>query len=226
MSHKFAATSRPTDHARHPLRALIVEDNEDDFVLLVELCQTLSRYVVACDHQPRAEQGLRRALDAEHDVVFLDYLMPGLDGVAWLERYRHGGGAVPVIALTGAGDEYVAANLTLAGAIAYLNKADLTAERLEALLDLARAEDTRRRTAYQQQAAARRKFETLTPREREVLVQVAEGLTTPQIAARLHRSHETVKDHRAAALRKLGATTSAEAVRIADLAGDWPEAAS
>ena len=161
------------------------------------------------------------------DVVLMDVRMPGTDGIEATRRLLAGGGHVPrvLILTTFDLDEYVFDALR-AGASGFLLK-DATAERLfeavrvvaagEALLAPAVtrrliSEFTRIRPAAGPASAAPSAFAALTPRETEVLKLVAEGLSNPEIAARLVVTEETVKTHVSRVLAKLGLRDRTQAV--------------
>ena len=161
------------------------------------------------------------------DVVLMDVRMPGTDGIEATRQLMSGAGHVPhvLILTTFDLDEYVFDALR-AGASGFLLK-DATAERLfeavrvvaagEALLAPAVtrrliSEFTRIRPASGPAAAAPAAFASLTPRETEVLLLVAEGLSNPEIAARLVVTEETVKTHVSRVLAKLGLRDRTQAV--------------
>jgi len=161
------------------------------------------------------------------DVVLMDVRMPGTDGIEATRQLVAGAGHVPrvLILTTFDLDEYVFDALR-AGASGFLLK-DATAERLfeavrvvaagEALLAPAVtrrliSEFTRIRPAAGPAAAAPAAFAALTPRETEVLRLVAEGLSNPEIAARLVVTEETVKTHVSRVLAKLGLRDRTQAV--------------
>jgi len=161
------------------------------------------------------------------DVVLMDVRMPGTDGIEATRQLMAGAGHVPhvLILTTFDLDEYVFDALR-AGASGFLLK-DATAERLfeavrvvaagEALLAPAVtrrliSEFTRIRPASGPAAAGPAAFASLTPRETEVLLLVAEGLSNPEIAARLVVTEETVKTHVSRVLAKLGLRDRTQAV--------------
>jgi len=161
------------------------------------------------------------------DVVLMDVRMPGTDGIEATRQLMAGAGHVPhvLILTTFDLDEYVFDALR-AGASGFLLK-DATAERLfeavrvvaagEALLAPAVtrrliSEFTRIRPATGPAAAVPAAFASLTPRETEVLLLVAEGLSNPEIAARLVVTEETVKTHVSRVLAKLGLRDRTQAV--------------
>ncbi len=158
------------------------------------------------------------------DVVLMDIRMPGLDGLEATRRILTGAPDRPriIILTTFDLDHYVYDALT-AGASGFLLK-DVTPEHLVAAVRLIRSGDallapaiTRRlveRFAHRDTTppAAHRDLATLTPREREVLTLLAQGLSNAELAARLHLSEATVKTHVARILAKLNLRDRVQAV--------------
>ncbi len=162
------------------------------------------------------------ALNAETcGCIILDLRMPGLDGVKLHERLRICGSQLPVIFLTGHGDMHVAVEEMKVGAFDFISKPvnrDVLLQRVgEAIaLGIARlreGEDAR---------DINRRFALLSPREVEVLEQVAHGQASKQIAISLGLAELTVANHRAHILRKMGAANSADLVRKLALIGRVP----
>jgi signal transduction histidine kinase/DNA-binding response OmpR family regulator len=112
------------------------------------------------DEAATPEEALERVSQAAYDCVFLDYNLPGADGLAVLRRVRQMGLSVPVVMLTGHGDEQVAVELMKAGAVDYVAKSAVSPERLAASLryatELARAEAETRAAQEELRAGAGR----------------------------------------------------------------------
>lgn len=151
------------------------------------------------------------------DVALLDLKMPGLDGLEVLRAVAESGLATRVVFLSAYLDSAMVFRAVGAGAAGFLSKAEGRAAICEAVAAVARgetvlspeihagiAEEIRRRTSEERSP--------LSAREREVLTLTAEGLSAPDIAARLHLSVATVKTHLSHLYEKLGVSDRAAAV--------------
>lgn len=164
------------------------------------------------------EDFLKGAAKLEAGCVLLDIRMPGMDGLEVQAAMAERGVALPVIVMTGHGDVALAVRAMKAGAIDFIEKPFEKAVMLRALEQgFARlgASDLRRLRA--EEAATR--LEALTPRERDVLRGLVEGLPNKSIAYDLGISPRTVEIHRANLMTKLDVKSLSEALRIAFAAG-------
>jgi DNA-binding NarL/FixJ family response regulator len=208
-------------------RVVVVDDQDVVRAAFEVLLATQPDFAVvgsACD----GEQAVRLCRELRPDVVLMDIRMPGMDGIAATSRILSArDGPVPrvLILTTFDLDEHVYDALD-AGASGFLLK-DATAERLfDAVRVVAAGEAllaptvTRRLIAEFSRLRVRRRepdaaLRTLTPRETEVLRLIAEGLSNPEIAARLVVGEETVKSHVSRVLAKLGLRDRTQAVVVA-----------
>jgi FixJ family two-component response regulator len=150
--------------------------------------------------------------------LVLDVRLPGLSGLDFQAELAKTGRLIPIIFMTGHGDIPMTVQAMKAGAIEFLPKPFRDQDMLDAVrLGLER--DGERRKAAGQLAKLKSGFDTLTPREREVMGLVTSGLMNKQIAAEINLSEITVKVHRGNVMRKMGAKTLAELVRMADVLG-------
>jgi FixJ family two-component response regulator len=150
--------------------------------------------------------------------ILLDLLMPGLDGLQAQQAFSKDGLNLPVIFLTGHGDVSSSVQAMKAGAIDFLIKPP-DARDLFLAIDRAIEHDRSSRNEREEIATFRARYESLTPREREVCIWVATGLLNKQIADRLGTSEKTVKVHRGQGMHKFGIRSVAELVRIVDRLG-------
>ncbi len=165
------------------------------------------------------QEAVRLCARVQPDVVLMDLVMPGMDGVAATRAIREQWPQIQVIALTSFREEELVKGVLEAGAIGYLLK-NISADELAQAIRAAHAgRPTLAPEAAQALIQATRQplrlGYDLTEREREVLGLMVEGLSNPQIAERLVVSHSTVKFHVSNILSKLGATSRTEAVALA-----------
>jgi FixJ family two-component response regulator len=126
--------------------------------------------------------------------------------------------AVPVIFMTGHADIPMSVKAMKAGAVDFLTKPFRDQDMLDAVAT-AIERDRKRRTDEKVISAVRAHFDSLTPREQEVLAFVAAGLMNKQIAAEIGLAEITVKIHRGHIMRKMGARSLADLVRMAEMLG-------
>ncbi len=163
-------------------------------------------------------QYARRAGPEVVGCLVLDVQLPGLSGLDLQPALAEAGLDLPIVFITGHGDIPMSVRAMKAGAVDFLPK-PVAADALLEAVGQALARGARARAGQDERREARRRLDTLTPREREVLSLVTTGRLNKQIAAALGISLKTVKVHRARALEKLGAASVAEAVRTVDRAG-------
>ena len=140
---------------------------------------------------------------------------PGAAGSIFKTSWPKANLHLPVIFISGHADVPMSVRAMKAGAVEFLTKPVRDQDLLDAI-QLALANDRARRADERSFARLRADFDTLTPREREVMVMVVAGRLNKQIAAELRLSEATVKVHRGQVMRKMRAQSLAELVRIAD----------
>lgn len=162
---------------------------------------------------------LKEARTLDRGCILLDIRMPGMDGLEVQEALKEAGVSLPIIIMTGHGDVPLSVKAMKAGAVDFIEKPFEKAVLLSALeqgfASLRRSEDGRERAK-----SATVRLQVLTPREREVLDGLAEGLPNKTIAYDLGISPRTVEIHRANVMTKLGVRSLSEALRIAFAAQD------
>ena len=157
---------------------------------------------------------LKEASHLEPGCILLDIRMPGMDGLEVQQALRDRGIPLPVIIMTGHGDVTLAVQAMKAGAIDFIEKPFEKAELLGAI-DQAFDRLARSKAAKERAKDAGVRLQALTPREREVLDGLAEGLPNKTIAYDLGISPRTVEIHRANVMTKLEVRSLSEALRIA-----------
>lgn len=163
------------------------------------------------------------ALGEQRDLpgcLVLDVRLPGRSGLEFQQELARSNNRLPIVFITGHGDVPMSVTAMKAGAIEFLVKPFRDQDLLDAVhrgIEIDRA----RRAEAAMLAKLRERFDSLTPREREVMAPVAAGRLNKQIAAELDLSEITVKVHRAQVMRKMQANSLPDLVRIADrLAAD------
>ena len=146
--------------------------------------------------------------------LVLDLQLPGPSGLE-LQRELADGAGPPIIFITGHGDIPSSVRAMKAGAIEFLPK-PFGDEELLAAIDAALALDRKGRRQRAELAELQKHYARLTPREREVLPFVVAGLANKQTAAELGTSEITIGVHRGQIMRKMGARSLADLVRMAD----------
>ena len=189
---------------------------DDDDALRDAIATFLDSAGQACETYADADSLLARLADWPPEAsgcLVLDVRMPGLSGLEVQDELNARGVAMPIIFITGYGDVPSAVRAMKGGAVDFISKpfdADALAERIREAL----RNDSERRAARCELAAAQARAATLTPREREVLERVAAGQANKRVAIELGVSERTVEIHRSHLMQKMGARHLAELVRL------------
>jgi FixJ family two-component response regulator len=150
--------------------------------------------------------------------VVLDVFIPGMDGLDAQHALAERHASPPVVFITGHGDIPLSVRAMKAGAVDFLPKPFQNRDLLAAVRSaLARHQEARQ--AESELAAIRRRVESLSPREREVMAFVVSGMLNKQIAHRLSVGEKTIKAHRARVMEKMEADSLADLVRMAEKVG-------
>src|SRR4030095_9777762 len=194
----------------------VVHIVDDDASLCVALEELFGSIGLATQCYRSAREFLESDLRNLSGCIVIDIRLPDMNGLKsnarlleWVSRLR-------VFMRTGYGDVPMSVRAMKGGAVDFLLKPFRDQDMLDAALAAIRR-DEERRTLESEPSQIRERFETLSARERQIMFQVATGKMNKQIAGDLGLSEVTVKVHRGAAMRKMGARTLADLIRIAEL---------
>jgi FixJ family two-component response regulator len=165
-----------------------------------------------------AQEFLRRRRPDGPACLVLDVRLPGPSGLDLQKRIAETGLEIPIIFITGHGDVPMSVRAMKAGAVEFLTKPFRDQDLLDAIHQ-ALERDGLARAQRAEVAELRRRLESLTRREREVMGFVVAGLLNKQIAGEVGASETTVKIHRHQVMEKMGAGSLADLVRMADRLG-------
>jgi FixJ family two-component response regulator len=152
------------------------------------------------------------------NCLVLDLQLPGLSGLDLQKRMAEVGLEIPIVFLTGHGNIPASVKAMKAGAVEFLTKPFDDQELLQAIHE-AIERDRRRRQQRSEMDELRSRYESLSPREQEVMQQVITGLLNKQVADELKISEFTVKVHRGRVMHKMRADSVADLVRMAETLG-------
>ena len=148
--------------------------------------------------------------------ALVDVRLPGFSGLDFQDQLLKSEKSIPLIFMTGFGDIPMTVRAMRAGAIDFLPKPFRDQDMLDAVSRALEA-DRQRRSKDSEVSSLRARYEDLSSREKEVMALVTTGLMNKQIAGRLSLSEVTVKIHRGSAMRKMGARTLADLIKMAEI---------
>jgi FixJ family two-component response regulator len=185
--------------------------------------RALTRLIRSAGYRVTAFASARGFLETPPDddgpaCLVLDVRLPGLSGLELQQALQRDHAAMPIIFITGHGDVPMSVKAMKAGAVDFLQKPVKDKVLLQAI-EQALVRAARERTEREELDLIRRRYDNLTPREREVLALVITGMLNKQIAFELGTGEKTIKVHRARVMDKMGASSVAELVRIAEKVG-------
>lgn len=209
MSHRIDTPALPAGEEGTPI-VLVVDDDEQVRTALGGLVRSAGyRAALYGD----AMQLLAEPLPEGVRCLVTDVRLPMVSGLDLQNELAKRGERVPILFITGHGDIPMSVKAMKAGAVDFLAKPFREQDILESIAS-ALAEDRQLKEREVELVSLRKRFGTLTSREREVLGLVASGLLNKQVAGQLNLSEITVKLHRGRAMRKMRARTLAQAVRM------------
>lgn len=204
-------------NAEEPI-VFVIDDDASMRRALTNLFQSVGLKVEVFGSAPEMLHG--RLPDVASCLV-LDIRLPGLSGLDFQTELAKANVHIPIIFMTGHGDIPMTVRAMKGGAVDFLTKPFREQEMLDAVV-AAIERDRKRRESDKVAVDLRTLYETLTPREREVLPLVTSGLMNKQVAAQLGLAEITVKLHRGHIMRKMEARSLADLVRMAEILGNKP----
>ena len=165
-----------------------------------------------------AQEFLRSERPNAPSCLVLDIRLPGISGIDFQRELADANIHIPIIFITAHGDIPMTVRAMKAGAVEFLTKPFRDQDLLD-IIHFALNRDRARRLQEIEVAKLRERYESLTPREREVLPWVVSGLLSKQIADAIGATEATVKVHRSQLMRKMGANSVADLVRMAEKIG-------
>jgi FixJ family two-component response regulator len=164
---------------------------------------------------------LAASLADKPGCVVIDIRLPDMNGLDFQAKLTQMGVRLPVVMMTGYGNISMSVNAMKRGAVDFLPKPFRHQDILDAVMT-AIERDRRRRTVDGDVLQMQQRFAALSPREQQVMLLVTAGKMNKQVASDLGISEITVKIHRGAAMRKMGARSLADLVRMADVVTPKP----
>ncbi len=211
--------------AEQPSGEPIVFVIDDDISMrraLTNLFESVGLKVEAFGSAPEL---MKAKLPEVPSCLVLDIRLPGLSGLDLQTELAKANVHLPIIFITGHGDIPMTVRAMKGGAVDFLTKPFRDQDLLDAVRT-AIERDRKRREVEKTVSSLQALFETLSPREREVLALVASGLMNKQIAAELRLAEITVKIYRGHIMRKMHAKSLAELIRMTEALGIRPQKAS
>lgn len=188
---------------------------DDDQAMVESLSWIIESIGLKVKTYLRPQQFLEEYDVQQHGCLLLDVRMPGMSGPELQMRLNeHGSPTLPIIFISGHGDVPLAVRVMKAGAIDFLTKPFNDQVLLESINKALRI-DKANREKRQESAQAKAKFALLSPREVQVLQGIVAGKPNKVVSAELNISLKTVEAHRASVMKKMGARSVPELVKLA-----------
>jgi FixJ family two-component response regulator len=201
-----------------PRTVYVVDDDPAVRESLESLLRSVGLHVIACESAAAFRMAPRVSGPA---CMILDVRLPDRSGLDLQKELAIVGDGIPIIFMTGYGDIPMSVRALKSGAVDFLQKPFGEQDLLDAI-ELSLDRDRLRLEAAAAEADMTTKYQSLSTRERQIMAYVVSGLLNKQIASAVDLSEITVKVHRGHVMRKMGATSLAHLVRMADRLGLEP----
>ena len=188
---------------------------DDDAAVRDALCLYLEATGFAVRTFDSAETFLGEIDEMGRGVLVLDQRMTGMSGLELQSELKVRGVEMPTIFITGHGDVPMSVRAMKEGATDFLEKPFRNSDLL-ASIEQVLAQDAVKMENYLYQAGVREKYDSLTPREKEVMVHIVRGLPNKSVAQLLDVSMRTIEAHRGRVMEKMDARSLPDLVRMAD----------
>jgi FixJ family two-component response regulator len=197
----------------------IVDDDSSIREALQDLCRTIG---LETRGYATAQDFFATTAADRPGCLIIDIRLPDMNGLDLQAQLTRAGVRLPVVMMTGYGDVPMSVRAMKSGAVDFLQKPFKDQDMLDAVL-AAIERDKQQRAVDGNASRARERFEILSPREQQVMLLVTAGQMNKQVAGDLGISEVTVKVHRAAVMRKMGAKTLADLIRMSDIIRSEPQ---
>jgi FixJ family two-component response regulator len=198
---------------------VVIDDDPDIREALRSLLQSVG---LQCRAFASVSEFLKSGRPEGPTCLVLDVRLPGRSGLDFQRELSAANIDLPIIFITAHADVLMSVQAMKGGALEFLTKPIRDQDLLDAI-QLGLERDRARREGERALAALRERFETLTPREREVMIEVLKGRLNKQIAGDIGVSEVTVKAHRGQVMRKMKASSLLDLARMAEKLKLTPE---
>src|SRR5439155_758349 len=211
-SHVMIGPRPDTAMAQEPPTIVVIDDDPSIRKALDNLFRSVG---LAVELFGSPQEFLQSKRPDRPGCIVLDVRFPGRSGLDMQREMAAANTALPIVFITGYGDIPMTVRAMKGGAVEFLTKPFRDQDLLDAV-QIALERDSARRENEKQVSRLKSQFELLTPREQEVIALVTAGMMNKQIAAEMGVSEITIKVHRGNIMRKMGARSLADLVRMAD----------